>query len=332
MLSRLSAIFAISLRQFDTKMKFKSYILSLTLLSAAAVGSAQNKPNTLFEYPDVPQNLTTLTERSNFYIENFWKRANLKSAFSSVARLDQAFGDYVDLMPYADANIVHKSINDLITQVAKDPHNLLTLAEIAEGKFYSDSARIACDECYLPFAQAVADSKKLSKAEKSRFAYKANILAHTQVGMIAPNFTYTTPAGETRQLDDLPKDAYVVLFVNDPDCDECELARVRLAADYVINDLQDRGLLKILSIYPGEISDEWKDRTSVYNKRWEVGAAPDIDEIYDLRHAPVIYYLNGQHKILSKSLTADQLIEAFRVVSEKMKANRQNTPAEAPKE
>ena len=136
--------------------------------------------------------------------------------------------------------------------------------------------------------------------------------------MTAPDFTWTTPSGETGRLSDLPKGAYVLLFFNDPDCDECELARVRLAADYNLNDLIDRKLLNVVSIYPGERTDEWVDRTSVYNKKWVVGATPEIDEIYDMRNPPVIYYLNGKHEILSKTFDIDNLLEAFRVVKNKM--------------
>lgn len=289
------------------------------LLCVAFHAPAQTAtPSTYFPYPTVPDNLPTLTERSNFFIEKFWDHCNLKSAFSSRRKMQQAFNDYASFMPYADAETVHKSIDKLISTVSKNGKNLVALAEMAEGAFYSDTARIVCDECYLPFAKAVVDSKKVPKAEKARFEYQAKSLELSQVGMTAPDFTWTTPSGETERLSDLPKGAYVLLFFNDPDCDECELARVRLAADYNLNDLIDRKLLNVVSIYPGERTDEWVDRTSVYNKKWVVGAAPEIDEIYDMRNPPVIYYLNGKHEILSKTFDIDNLLEAFRVVKNKM--------------
>ncbi|MBD5226253.1 MAG: DUF5106 domain-containing protein [Bacteroidales bacterium] len=273
---------------------------------------------TYFEYPKVPDNLETLTERSNFFIEHFWDRCNIKSAFSSRAKITEAFNDYVSFMPYADANVVHTSINNLIKEVSKNPKNLLTLAEIAEGTLYADTARIACDECYLPFAQAVVDNRKISKAEKARFEYQANALAASQVGMPAPELIYTRPDGTEGKLSDLAKGAYVLLFFNDPDCTECELARVRLSADSNLNDLVSSGKIIVLSIYPGEPDDEWRDKTSVYNSRWEVGAVPDADEFYDMRNPPVIYYLNNEHTILSKTFDIDNLIEAFRQVNAKM--------------
>ncbi len=284
----------------------------------AGINASAQTTDTYFEYPKVPDNLENLTDRSNFFIENFWKRANLKSAFSSRKRMEEAFRDYVSFMPYADATVVHASIDKLIADVKKNPRNLLTLAEIAEATLYSDTARVVCDECYYPFARAVADNKKISDAEKARFEYQAKALGGSQVGMTAPDFTYTRPEGTTGRLSDLPSSAYVLLFINDPDCDECELARMRLSADVNLNDLVKSGRIVVLSAYPGEADDTWRDRASVYNKHWEVGAVPEIDELYDMRNPPVIYYLNNEHVILSKTFDIDNLLEAFRQVNAKM--------------
>lgn len=299
----------------------RSAILTLLAATACHTVTAQTSTEHYFPYPTVPENLVTLTERSNFFLENFWNHCNFKSAFSSKAKMQGAFNDFVTFMPYADAEAVHAAIGKLLKSVGKNPRNLLTLAEMAEGALYSDTAKVVCDECYLPFAKAVAENRKISKAEKARFEYQAKALGGSQVGMTAPDFAYTSPDGTTGRLSDLPAGAYVLLFFNDPDCDDCELARVRLAADYNLNDLIDKGLIKVLSIYPGEPTDEWKAKTETYNKKWIVGAAPEVDEIYDMRNPPVIYYINGQHSILSKTFAIDNLIEAFRVVRNKMTAH-----------
>ena len=52
---------------------------------------------------------------------------------------------------------------------------------------------------------------------------------------------------------------------------------------------------------------------------------PDADEYFDMRNPPVIYYLNGNHKILSKSLAVDNLIEAFRRVNERAQTTVNHT-------
>lgn len=301
-------------------------LLALQGVSHERIAAQTTVAETYFEYPKVPDNLESLGDRSDFFIENFWKRCNLKSAFSSRQKMEEAFRDYVSFMPFADAGVVHNSIDRLISEVKKNPKNLLTLGEIAEATLYSDTAKLVCDECYLPFAKAIAENRKISKAEKARFEYQASALEGSQVGMPAPDFEFTRPDGTTGRMSELPKGAYVLLFINDPDCTECEIARMRLSADVNLNDLIDTGNLIVLSIYPGEADDTWKDRTSVYNKKWIVGAMPQIDELYDMRNPPVIYYLNGSHKILSKNFDIDNLLEAFRQVNAKI--NNSQTQSE----
>ncbi len=308
-------------------MNFISKPALAVVMAAALVApamSAQSVENQYFPYPVVPDNLTTLTERSNFFLENFWNRCNFKTAFSSMKKMEKSFNDFTTFMPYADAATVHTSIEKLIKSVEKNPKQLLAIAEMAEGALYSDTASVVCDECYLPFAQAVASNKKISKAEKARFEYQARALAGSQVGMEAPDFTYITPDGATGKLSDIAAGAYVLLFINDPDCDECELARVRLAADPNLNDFINKNLIKVVSIYPNEPNDEWRGKTDTYNKQWLVGACANIDELYDMRRPPVIYYLNGKHEILSKTFNIDNQLEAFRVVNNKMAAKAAN--------
>lgn len=298
-------------------------VAAVSLTSVQAVSAAgTDKEGHYFPYPVPPENMETLTERTNFLLEHFWERCNFKSAFSSKQRMREAFNDYVTFMPYADAAVVHASIDNLIKQVQKNSQNLLTLAEMAEGALYSDTAMVICDECYLPFAKAVAENKKIPAADKARFAYQAGSLQGSQVGMEAPDFTFTTPAGEQKTLAEVSKGAYVVLFFNDPECGDCELARVRLAADMNLNDLIEAGQIRVVSILPSEPSDEWIEKAATYNGNWIVGAAPNVDEIYDMRVSPVIYYLDGKRQILSKSLDTDGLKEGFRVVNEKLKSRR----------
>lgn len=293
-------------------------VAAVSLTSAHAADS--DADGRYFPYPVPPESMKTLTERTNFLMEHFWERCNLKSAFSSMGRMRGAFNDYVQFMPYADAEVVHASIENLIKQVKKNPRNLLALGEMAEGALYSDTALVLCDECYLPFARAVAEHKKIPAAEKARFAYQAGSLAGSQIGMEAPDFEFVTPEGETLTLAEVSRGTYVVLFFNDPECDDCELARVRLAADMNLNDLIDAGQIRVVSILPAEPSDEWREKAAGYSKKWIVGASANVDEIYDMRVAPVIYYLDGKRRILSKSLDTDGLKEGFRVVNEKLKA------------
>ena len=291
----------------------KHFLLIAIAILVPTFRSLADSP--LFPYPEAPETLGTMEEKCSYVIEHFWDRCNINQAFSSRTKMQQAFNDYIQIVPYANAETVHKSVDALIAKVAKNPKNLMVLAEMAEGLMYSDTARIICDEVYYPFAKAVADNKKIKDADKARFISQAKILGGSQVGMVAPDFTYVAPDGTKHNFSELPA-GYVILFFNDPDCSDCMMARVRLSADYNIKQFIDRGQLHILSIYPGDPADEeWKEVVSRLPDNWILGACADIDQLYDMRNPPVIYYINRKHKILSKSMTVDQLLNAFREIN-----------------
>lgn len=289
---------------------YKMKRLILVILAFVLLLPSIKANETYFPYPQPPEELTTLAQRSNYLVEHFWDRCNFKSAFSSTERLKNAFCDYIAFMPYAAPDTVHTSINNLIDKVKKNPKNLLTLAIIAEATLYGDSAMYWSDELYLPFAEAVVNTKKISKTDRARFEHQVSILKGSQVGMTAPNLELITPLGETIMLDSISAQ-HIILFFNDPDCDDCRIAKTRMSANLEANNLINAGVLKIVSIYPGEPDEEWIAETTDYPKNWIVGASVNADLLYDMRTKPTLYYLQSNHEIVLKNLVIDNVLNAF---------------------
>ena len=299
-------------------MKFRNTIAALCLFgSLICQAQAGAGKETLFPYPQVPDELESLQESTSYLVSHFWERCNMHSAILKRDAFKGAFMDYISFMPYAQADTVHNSIKRLIAVYEKSPDHLLTLAELAEEAVYNGDADFVSDEIFLPFANAVVSNKKILKNKKARIAHEAKVVGQTQVGKVAPELKLTLSDGSTSLLSST-RGSHVLIFVNDPDCDECRMTRIRLSADHNINQLIDDGLLRIVSIYPDEYSAEWAQDVAGYNPRWIVAATPDIDDEYDLRATPAFYYLNPEGVILSKTLEADNLLEAFHVVNSKM--------------
>ena len=286
----------------------------ITLLLMTTLSSALLADDKFFEYPQAPESLTTLSQRANFVVEHFWDRCNLKSAFSSRDKMAKAFRDYVTYMQFATKDTTITSINKLIKEVQKKPKNMLTLAQIAEETLYGDSALFWSDELYLQFTNAVIKTKKISKADKARYEHHTKILTNSLTNSTLPNFEYETPSGEKLQFDSIKAPA-IILFFNDIDCTDCQLAKVRLATDINLNKLIDLGVIKIVSIYPGEANEEWKMEASNYPKNWIVGACNDIYDMFDMRVIPTIYQLDENHKIIAKNLNVDGILSIVRNIN-----------------
>ena len=79
----------------------------------------------------------------------------------------------------------------------------------------------------------------------------------------APSLPYTTREGTAGNLDNDSADV-VVVFFNDPDCDDCNLAKLRLDADISTTQLISEGKLKVVSISLTEPTQEWKEAVASY--------------------------------------------------------------------
>lgn len=287
-------------------------LISLICIAVALLGiqrAAASEP--LFPLPAVPDNLDNLQQRSNYFVHHFWDECNLNTAFSSRARLNTAVGTWFGLMPYASADTAHMSVNALLDKLKKKPENLLVMGQMAEGWLWADTSSMHSDELYLPFAKAVADNKKISKAERARFAAHAKIIESSSPGLKLPALELTAPDGSKALLSDTTGRQTFVLFM-DPDCDDCRMAQIRLANDFNAKQLVEKGVLEVICIYPGDPNDaRWAAWTTTAPEGWRIYAAPEADDYFDLRISPAMYYAAPNGVILAKNVPVDNLINAL---------------------
>lgn len=267
----------------------------------------------LFPYPVVPDSKITLDQRCNYLVYHFWDRANIKQSFSTIDKLREAFGDWASFMPHATADTVMLSINNYIKAVEKaDAKRVPDMVKIAEHWFQGDSAEYASDALFLPFCQAGAKSKKTDAATRARYGRRAKILECSGIGSRVPNLQFVDAEGEVHGLDDVLA-SRVVLFFADPDCTDCSLAKARLAADYNLKSLVDKGLVKVVVLYDKE--SDWQQAAKSCPETWVTGASDSIDEYFDLISQPTIYYVDGRHRVLGKNMDVDTLLSTLLVIN-----------------
>lgn len=284
--------------------KLISAIIAVLAVSPSALADR------LFPYPEIPDSMENLYERSNYFVTHFWDKCDIKTALKSPERLDSAFRDYISLMPHATADTVFAAVDRLYASISKNPEAVVAIGRLAEAGLYDDTAEYWSDELYLRFIQPVIANKKVKAADKMRFEHQARILSKSQEGMAAPDLAYTTRTGERHNLKDQTGE-FTILFFNDPGCDECSMMKLRLDADVKATEMQENGRLKIISITPAEADDDWKSSVESYPAKWEVGATPEADSIYDLRRTPTIYFLDKENRILAKNLSLDVLLRTL---------------------
>ena len=286
-------------------------LLTMSVCTGAKAQSAiANEP--YFPYPLVPDSIQAFQSRCDYLARHFWDFCELSKAFSARQKMANEFSVYLSILKNASVDSALASVERLAKKLEKQPNDLLFLARQAEGKLYSDTAEAWVDGLYLPFAEAVVKHKKIDKASKSRFAHQATILKNTMMGGPAGPLPYTTREGATRNLSTDSAEVLVVFF-DDPDCSDCDMARIRLDADISTTELINEGKVKIVAISLTEPNEEWKKSVANYPASWTVGANPDADLIYDLRSGtPNFYIIDRKHNVRFKHLQIDQMLDVMR--------------------
>ena len=213
-------------------------------------------------------------------------------------------------MPYATADTAHMAIGALIKQVKKNPKHILALGRMARAHLMSDSADFNSEELYLPFAQAVASNKKVPAAERAAFEREARIIANSQIGARVADMSLERPDGSKTTLS-ANTAPMMLLFFTGSGCSDCSISRLRLSADYALNQMIEQQRLKIINIYVGEDNDEWKSWASSAPETWVNVRSQNAQDLYDLSVLPTITYLNRRMEVIGKDFSADDIIRSF---------------------
>lgn len=284
----------------------RQILILLSIFVASISAAAQDK--SFFQLPIIPDSLQLLQERTDFMVKHYWDFCDLKKAFSSRDKMAEAFDTYLSFMPYASADVVYASVDNFMKKISKDGKNVLFIGELAEQKLYSDTAIIQSDELFLRFANAVVNNKKVDKTAKLRYQHLVNIVSNSQPGKIAPSFEYTDIYNGTGTFTVDTTKVCTVLFFNDPECSDCNMARIRLNADAITRILIEKGKVDIVSIYASEPNQEWIEQAMDYPKEWLTVASEEVNDLYDMRSTPVFYLLNPNGAIVLRTYSVDDII------------------------
>ncbi|MCM1292149.1 MAG: DUF5106 domain-containing protein [Bacteroides sp.] len=298
----------------------QTILLSLTLLFAGTLPLAAQSDNQqqFFQMPVIPADLVNVQDRSDYLVEHFWDFCDLNKAFSSREKMADAFDTYLEIITIASRQSVYKAVPEFMKKISKKPENVMFIADLAENRLYGDSAVYPSDELFTLFLNGVLDCKKIDKTSKLRYEHLRNVLTGSAVGAIAPKIEIVDPFGQKSTLEVDTAKVGTILFFNDPDCDECRMARLRLDTDILTRRMVNDKVMDIVCIYPSDPDVQWTEAVLDYPAEWKTVAAPDAYDYYDLRHTPMFYVLNPNGAILVKTPNVDSIIALMSALSSRI--------------
>lgn len=277
-------------------------LLSATAKAQDAGNGAEQQR--LFDYPEVPDTIITLENRTNYIIQNFWNDYDFSQPIRDERVFEATFRDYVTFFKYAHKTIVVSCIKDMMRKAQSNKSNFLLIAEIAERTLYDPGAEYWSDEVYIPFLESVLDNNMLKKSEQERYKYQLELLRNNLMGDRAQDFELRLADGSKKKLSEI-EGKMLLVFFNDEECEDCTIGRLRLSTDVKLNALIDAGEITFVCVYMGKYTDEWAKRAAAYHNKWIIGANDEVADKYDLRIQPSIYILDKDKIILDKNINVE---------------------------
>ena len=260
----------------------------------------------LFEYPMAPEEIEGIEGKSDWLVENFWNPMDLKSKNAvDQTKLNHAFGVYVTPMRWAQKEKSLASIDALLLKLQKNPTLLYQFVKAAEENIYGPRAPFYIDEVYVRFLDALLKNKKVKPIMKTRYQHQFDVLSATMPGSRAPRFEFEKPDGLDGEY--FPMSTFTIIEFGDPSCSDCRMSRLKMESNAALTQAVAKGKVNILFIIPDN-TGEWKDDVANYPETWVVGAAGDVDDIYDIRLTPTFYTIGADGNIISKNITVDEAV------------------------
>lgn len=263
-----------------------------------------------FQMVTIPSIITDPTERAEYLIKHYWDHFDFTDTtyIHHPEISEQAFVDYIDVMPHAPYSSVSSSIKNMLKKAEADSSMFTFFTGLYEKYLYDPNSPLRNDEFYIPALEVIIASPLT--IEKVRPSHLLEVAKRNRVGEKASDFTYTLVDGRQSTLYKIQSD-YTLLFFNNPGCNSCKEITGQIQSSLTAGYLMKEKKLTVLAVYTDEDLTEWKNYLSDIPKEWinsyDKGTRLLDQEIYDLKAIPTLYLLDKDKKVILKDTTFEQL-------------------------
>ena len=261
----------------------------------------------LFTYPTAPDNLSTMEERCDYLVANFWNSFDFKNNNTvDQNALNDAFNVYAVSIGFANRKKTLNEIDKLISKFSKNPILTTQFLKAAEENLYGSRAVLFDDEIYIKFLDAFVKNKKIDSKRKTKYVNQLTALTNSRIGNKMHEFSFKNAVG--KEILYFPMSTPTLLIFCDPDNSDWRLMRLKMETNSRLSDYLDKGLVNVIFIVNSDRFN-WEILTSNYPKKWTVGANPEVADIIDTRFQPMFYVIGKNGNILYKNMDSEISVE-----------------------
>ncbi len=306
-------------------MNFKYTIIIAAALLSVSCGQKGAKNNdtkqpaekvaTELSFPSVTiPEMVPAAERANYLVEHYWDRFDFRdTTFCNKPDItEQAYANYLDLLRYVDLTSAQQSMKGLMKSAEADTTMYDYFVSLTDKYLYDPNSPFRNDELLIPALEAMIASSLLDEAEKIRPQSQLDMAQKNRIGQKANDFRYTLHDGRTGRMYSIEAD-YLLIFINNPDCPACKEIREQICASPMLSEMIERGMMKVLAIYPDEDITAWLNYRHNIPASWINSYDKQLrlrdEELYDLKAIPSLYLLDAEKRVILKDCNLVPQIE-----------------------
>lgn len=295
-------------------MNAKHIILLATAALVVACGqrnksnssTTESKPTTELSFPNitVPEMLPA-GDRAKYLAEHFWNRFDFRdTTFCNQPDItEQAYANYLDILRYVEPTVAAQSVGALMKSAEVDSTMFDYFVSLTDKYLYDPNSPFRNDELLIPALEAMIASPMLDEAEKIRPQSQLDMAQKNRIGQKANDFRYTLHDGSSGRMYSIEAE-YLIIFINNPDCPACKAIREQICASPMLSEMIERGVMKVLAIYPDEDITAWLNYRHNIPASWINSYDKQLrlrdEELYDLKAIPSLYLLDSEKRVMLK--------------------------------
>lgn len=271
-----------------------------------------------YTHPEIPQMMTDPQQRASYYVKHYWDGYSLAdTAFIRSDDTEQLFSDFIGALQYVAPEESTAALKRMMCRMEEDSTAYSQFCFLSEKYLYDPNSPMRSEEYFIPILEQMVDSKRLDEYEKIRPADRLAQAHKNRPGMKATDFSYVTLKGKAGRMSGINAD-YTLLFFYEPDCSNCRKHEQILAELPAFVEMQEKGVLRVLAVYPDDNEEEWLLKSAHMPHGWIVGWNKQGDirskTLYEIRATPTMYLLDKQKKVILKDASLEQTIQYLSAV------------------
>lgn len=292
------------------KMLNHTFFACLLGMSLVSCSHAQQQKTKEFRLPDVPVTLTAPEDRAAYLSLHYWDHFDFAdtSLISRPEITEQAFVDFISILPYTPK--AQEAVDTLFRRALADREMLYHFISLGDKYLYEPNSPMHDEELHILFLRALVNHPGLEETDRIRPRHLLEMALKNRPGDVATDFTVVCRDGRSRRLSDI-KAGYVLVYFNDPDCEDCRRVKELLTLSPVVNDLLESGRLKLLSVCVEGKTPAWEK--AEFPAGWIDGYDADQrltrEQVYDLKAMPTLYLLDAEKRVILKDASFEQVEE-----------------------